>query len=124
MATSPRRVLIADDIRGVRESVRIALADAGHHAVAVESGSAALERLSREAFDVLVTDIWMPDTDGLELLRQVRSERPGLRVFAMTGGGPRMTIETATSLAEVWGAEQVFVKPFDEDRLVRAIEAG
>ena len=59
--------------------------------------------------------------DGLNLIKRLRSEAPQLRVFAMTGGGPRLTLESATSLAEVWGAERVFVKPFDEAALIAAI---
>jgi hypothetical protein len=52
------------------------------------------------------------------------SEFPGLRIMAMTGGGPDMTIETALSLAEIWGAERVFIKPFNETRLIEAILTG
>jgi CheY-like chemotaxis protein len=63
----------------------------------------------------------MPGVDGITLIKRLRSQQPELRVFAMTGGGPRMTIETATSLAEIWGAERVFVKPFDEALLIAAI---
>jgi two-component system, chemotaxis family, chemotaxis protein CheY len=119
---SPSRILVIDDVLGVRESIRIALSAAGYEAVVAENGQQALELLSSGSFDIVVTDIWMPGVDGIALIKRLRSERPHLRVFAMTGGGPRMTIETATSLAEVWGAEEVFVKPFDEALLIAAIE--
>jgi CheY-like chemotaxis protein len=66
----------------------------------------------------------MPEIDGLNVIKRIRADHPHLRVFAVTGGGPRMTIETAGSLAEVWGAERVFVKPFDEAELIRAIREG
>ncbi|MBM6583131.1 response regulator [Microvirga sp. BT689] len=111
-----------DDVLGVRESIRIALSAAGYEAEVAENGQQALELLSSGSFDIVVTDIWMPGVDGISLIKRLRSERPHLRVFAMTGGGPRMTIETAMSLAEVWGAEEVFVKPFDEALLITAIE--
>jgi two-component system, chemotaxis family, chemotaxis protein CheY len=119
---SPCRILVIDDVLGVRESIRIALSAAGYETVVAENGQQALELLSYGSFDIVVTDIWMPGVDGIALIKRLRSERPHLRVFAMTGGGPRMTIETATSLAEVWGAEEVFVKPFDEALLIAAIE--
>jgi two-component system, chemotaxis family, chemotaxis protein CheY len=117
-----RRVLIIDDVLGVRESIRIALNAAGFATTVAENGQQALDILSCGTFDVVVTDIWMPGMDGISLIKRIRSERPDLRVFAMTGGGPRMTIETATSLAEIWGAERIFVKPFDEAQLIAAIE--
>ncbi|WP_445505334.1 response regulator [Microvirga sp. G4-2] len=116
------RVLVIDDVLGVRESIRIALQDAGFHAVAAENGQRALDLLAGGGFDAVVTDIWMPEIDGLSLIKRLRNEQSGLRVFAMTGGGPRMTIETATALAEIWGAERVFLKPFDETLLITALK--
>jgi two-component system, chemotaxis family, chemotaxis protein CheY len=117
-----RRVLVVDDVLGVRESIRIALQAAGYETTVAEDGRQALELLSSRSFDIVVTDLWMPGLDGISLIKRLRSEQPDLRVFAMTGGGPRMSIETATSLAEVWGAEEIFVKPFDEALLIGAIE--
>lgn len=116
-----RHVLVIDDVLAVRESIRIALNAAGFTTMVAENGQQALEVLSSGSFDVVVTDIWMPGVDGITLIKRLISQQPGLRVFAMTGGGPRMTIETATSLAEIWGAEKVFVKPFDEALLIAAI---
>jgi len=114
--------LVIDDVLGVRESIRIALNAAGYATTVAENGQQALDILSSGSFDVVVTDIWMPGLDGISLIKRLRSEQPALRVFAMTGGGPRMTIETATSLAEIWGAEMVLVKPFDEALLIAAID--
>lgn len=124
MGSQAIRVLVVDDVRVVRESIRIALAEAGFEVATVGSGGAALAVLRESTFDVLVTDIWMPDGDGLTLIKRIRAEQPTLRVLAMTGGGPRMTIETATTLAEVWGAEQVFVKPFNEAQLVEVLASA
>jgi CheY-like chemotaxis protein len=121
MATSPRRVLVIDDMAGVRESLRAALQAAGFDVTTANDGREGLATLTGGTFDVVVTDIWMPEIDGLSVIKRIRAERPHLRVFAMTGGGPRLTIEAAGSIAEVWGAERVFVKPFDEAALVAAL---
>ena len=118
------KALVADDVEGVRESVAVALEAAGLSADTVASGAEALRHLRARKYEILVTDIWMPHADGLSLIKSIRAEQPGMRVFAMTGGGPSLTIETASCLAELWGAEKVFVKPFDESDLVRAILAG
>jgi DNA-binding NtrC family response regulator len=119
----PIRVLISDDTEPLRESVAIALRAAGIETDTTESGVEALTRLRTASYDVLVTDIWMPELDGVSLIKVLSSEFPRLRIMAMTGGGPNMTMETALSLAEAWGAERVFVKPFDEARLIEAILA-
>lgn len=117
-------VLVVDDVEAMRESLRAALAGAGHQVAVAASGAEALDVLRDRPVDIAVTDIWMPDIDGLKLIKKLREEFPRLRIVAMTGGGPRLTIETAGSLAEVWGAERVFVKPFDEDLLIRLIDGG
>ena len=117
----PIRVLISDDTEPLRESVAIALRAAGIETDTTESGIEALARLRTASYDILVTDIWMPELDGVSLIKVLSSEFPRLRIMAMTGGGPNMTMETALSLAEAWGAERVFVKPFDEARLIEAI---
>jgi CheY-like chemotaxis protein len=85
---------------------------------AVGNGLAALQRLRAWHFDLVLTDLWMPGMDGLALIKAIRSERPHLRVIAMTGGGPRLPTEVAASIADAWGAEEVLLKPFDEDQLV------
>lgn len=115
--------LIAEDVPVVRESLVLALQDAGFEVVAAANGREALTALGTRPFDVLVTDMWMPEIDGLRLLKEIRGRYPKMRVFGVTGGGPRLTIEAMTSLAEIWGAEKVFLKPFDEDDLVAAIRA-
>jgi DNA-binding NtrC family response regulator len=119
----PVRALVVDDVPMVRESLSIALESAGFTVAAASNGREALEILAEQPFDVLVTDMWMPEVDGLRLLKEIRGRYPGMRVFGVTGGGPRLTIEAMTSLAEIWGAEKVFLKPFDEDELVAAIRA-
>jgi DNA-binding NtrC family response regulator len=111
-------ILVADDVWGVRESLRAALTAEGHDVVTVENGRQAADALAARSFDALICDLWMPGVGGVQVLRDAAKLRPGMRLLAMTGGGPGMTLEGAMSLAEVWGAEKVFIKPFDERELV------
>ena len=119
--TEVRKALVVDDVMTVRESLAIALESAGFAVTGAANGREALEALEKEPFDVLVTDMWMPEMDGLRLLKEIRGRMPNMRIFGVTGGGPRLTIEAMTSLAEVWGAEKVFLKPFDDDELIAAV---
>lgn len=114
-------ILVVDDVDAMRESLGAALAAEDHDVSFAKDGNDALERLLIGTFDAVVTDLWMPGLDGLGLIKRIREVRPDLRVFAITGGGPRMTMEAATSIAEVWGAERVFLKPFDEGLLLKAL---
>ena len=112
------RVLVADDIEVMRISLELALSAGGHDVTVVKTGNEALALLRASRYDAAVLDLWMPDGDGLSVLRQIREEQPALRIFVITGGGPRLPIEAAALISEVWGAERVFVKPFDEAELL------
>ncbi|KAB0680213.1 response regulator [Aureimonas leprariae] len=122
-AGKTRSALVVDDVPMMRESLALALGDAGFEVSTAGNGKEALELLQTREFDVLITDMWMPEMDGLRLLKEIRGKNPAMRIFGITGGGPRLTIETMSSLAEIWGAERVFLKPFDDDDLIAAIEA-
>lgn len=116
------KILVVDDVPAMQVSIAAALEAAGHVVTLASSGSQALKRIEAETFDVIVTDIWMPDGDGLRLIKQLRERPQAPRVIVITGGGPKLSIELAGSLAEVWGAEHVLVKPFDDRRLVAFVE--
>ena len=121
MNQRPLNILVVDDVPAMRESIGAALTAAEHRPSYAENGKDALERILANTFDAVVTDLWMPGMDGLSLIKRIRQEQVSLRVFAITGGGPRLTLEAATSIAEIWGAEKVFLKPFDETLLIEAL---
>lgn len=121
MTQRPLNILVVDDVPAMRESLGAALTAAGHRPAYAGNGEEALERILANKFDAVVTDLWMPGMDGLGLIKRIRQEQMSLRVFAITGGGPRLTLEAATSIAEIWGAEKVFLKPFDEVLLIEAL---
>src|SRR5258705_3699467 len=107
-----RRVLIVDDEAGVRESLRMVLKDS-YEAVAVGSGTDALEALAAGGFDVVLLDIVMPGMDGLELLEEVRSRYQRVPVIMLTA---TKTVKTAVGAMKL-GAFDYVTKPFDVDEL-------
>lgn len=115
-------ILVVDDMPAVRVALAAALEAAGHEVALAASGREALAEIKHQTFDVIITDIWMPEGDGLWLIKSLRDRPHPPHVIAVTGGGPKLSIETAESLAKVWGAEHVLVKPFDDRRLVALIE--
>ena len=113
-----RKILIADDNLASRVSLRLELQDSDFDVVEAEDGNHALKLLGEQPFDAVVTDIWMPGHDGIEIVKSIATSQPQAVVFAITGGGPGMSIASATTLAKVWGAAAVYIKPFDVRDLV------
>ncbi len=114
-------ILVVDDVAATCESLRLDLEEAGYRVTCRSNGAEAMSALESQPFDALVTDLWMPKMDGLVLIKEVHNVQPGIRVFVITGGGPKLPIESATTLAQIWGAEQIFVKPFDNRDIVSAL---
>jgi CheY-like chemotaxis protein len=112
----PPLVLVVDDQPDVRLSFGFMLSASGFRVAEVESAASALAFMARQTVDVVLTDIAMPDTDGVALLRMVREGHPPY---------PRMIAYTGYSFSKTDRAEQfadaVLVKPVSRDTLVRTI---
>jgi DNA-binding NtrC family response regulator len=108
------RILLVEDDRDVRLAVGPALSAAGHEVVGVADGAAALERLSAEVFDVVVTDVRLPRVDGLTVFRKVRALPRRTDVILMTSFAS--VGDAVSALKE--GADDYLTKPFDIEELV------
>ena len=107
------RVLVVDDQSDMAETLAEGLADRGYLAFACSSSRAAAERITKESFDAIVTDLRMPDIDGLGLLALSRASAPERPVIVMTAYG---AIETAVDAIRR-GAYHYLTKPFALDEL-------
>lgn len=109
----PARVLVIDDEASIRKLAEKELSAPHRHVVTAESVAAATDLMSRETFDVIVTDIRLPDGDGLDLLRLFREKLPDAEVIMITGYG---TVESALQAMKL-GAYDYITKPFNMERL-------
>lgn len=116
------RILLIDDDETIRLVLERTLLNAGHHVVLADNGKAGLRALERETFDLVVTDIVMPETEGLELLMRVRERRPESKVIVMSGGG-RLKDPGYLNTARLLGADDVLAKPFGGAEFLAAVEA-
>lgn len=116
------RVLVVEDEPDLREVVSAALRRAGHEALAAENGGAGLAALEAERFDAVVTDVFMPEADGIELIRALRAANRREPVLAMSGGG-NYGNESLLPMAKTLGAQGTLRKPFTPSELVAAVEA-
>lgn len=113
-----RSVLIVDDEQAIRQSLAGALTDEGYEVHLAESGTVALERVRSERPDLVLLDIWMPELDGIETLKRIRSDFPDVPVVMMSGHG---TIETAVKATKL-GAYDFIEKPLSLDRLLVVLQ--
>jgi CheY-like chemotaxis protein len=116
------RILVVDDEPAVRDAVSMALRRAGHDPVAVRNGQDGLEALRDGGFDAVVTDMFMPQRDGVELIRALRSAERPVPVLAMSGGSA-YGADSVLPMARMVGAQATLRKPFLPSELVAAVEA-
>ncbi|MHB8420046.1 MAG: sigma-54-dependent transcriptional regulator [Myxococcales bacterium] len=106
-------ILIVDDEPSIQLAVGDSLRAEGHQVTVVANGAQALERLARQAFDLIVCDIRLPKVDGMTVFRQVRAAWPGTDVILITAFGK---VENAVEALRE-GAQDYLVKPFDVEEL-------
>ena len=116
------RILLVDDDDGMRLALRRALEHEGHAVIEATNGKHALERLQETTVDLVITDIIMPDAEGLELTFILHKTHPHLPVIVISGGG-NLTPEFHLSLARHAGATHVFAKPFVMEDLLAKVRA-
>jgi CheY-like chemotaxis protein len=114
-------IIVIEDDPGVRRVLLCTLQNAGHAVYAVDNGRDGLRAVTERHPDVVVTDIVMPDSDGLEVIRLLRSDHPGVRIIAISGGG-MICRTTYLELARLLGAHLTLQKPVLPSDLVRAVE--
>jgi EAL domain-containing protein (putative c-di-GMP-specific phosphodiesterase class I) len=115
-SASGGRILVVDDEPALREVARELLTGAGYTVAACSNGREALEALQRGSFDAVLSDVRMPDMDGLGLLRAVRQKDLDVPVVLWTGGP---SIESAAEAVE-YGALQYLIKPVPSQKLLEA----
>ena len=111
------RILLAEDDQVMREYLTRALERSGYRVAAVDRGTAALPLLESETFDLLLTDIVMPEMDGIELARRAAEMVPGLRVMFITGFAA-VTLKAGREMPNA----RVLSKPFHLRDLVAEVD--
>jgi two-component system nitrogen regulation response regulator GlnG len=114
------KILIADDDRSIRMVLDQALGRAGHEVRATDNGSTLWQWVEAGDGDLVITDVYMPDVDGLDLLPRIKRIRPDLKIIVMSA---QSTLLTAIKAAER-GAFEYLPKPFDIDELLSVVERG
>jgi DNA-binding response OmpR family regulator len=116
-------VLVVDDELSLREMLERALTLAGIKVDAAEDGDKALAKLEANRYDAVITDIVMPDRDGVELIMKIRDRWPDTFIIAMSGGG-RIGADKFLDLAKALGADRTLAKPFKPSQIISLLASG
>jgi CheY-like chemotaxis protein len=117
------QLLIVDDDMAILLVMKSALAEAGFQVQSAENGKEALHMLKHGRYDLLITDILMPDIDGLAVIDKAIAANPNIAILAISGGGALKDGGDLLDAALVSGADAVLQKPFRSDELVRTVNA-
>ena len=110
------RVLVIEDNADLRDYLRVALESQGYDVRTADNGRSALPYLEGHDVDVVLTDIYMPEMDGIETVAMLHRRFPGVRVIAMSGKPA-----THMPVMEELGAVRVLKKPFSTEELFDAL---
>lgn len=111
------RILIIDDDAAMRDVLRQTFERAGFVVDVAADGNEGIACYQRNRADVVITDVVMPDREGIETLIEIKGMDPDAKVIAMSGGG-RAGATGFLTLAKKFGAEEVYAKPLDRRALV------
>lgn len=114
-------ILLVDDDDACAGMLNKALTASGHAVVCAGNGKEALELYDPQTIHLVLTDLFMPDMDGMELIMKLEQLNPGVRIIAMSGGGMG-TPGIHLPLAERLGAVKTLTKPFPMEELKLAIK--
>lgn len=123
MTSAPREVLIVDDDPLVAGIFRRILNDRGHNISIAVNGRAAIKLIARRKFDFVLLDVFMPDKDGIETLREMKQRFPETTIVVTSGGGLRGRFEFL-DIAIKLGADGVAQKPLSPEVLIGMVDRG
>lgn len=114
-------ILVIEDDDALRKVLARILRMAGHEVTEADNGEVGLRLFDQAPFDVVVTDLLMPEKEGIETIMELREKNPGLKILAVSGG-LRIDREGPLQDAEALGADASLAKPFSVEEFTAAVE--
>ncbi len=113
------QILLIDDDDAIRTVVRIALEHAGHTVTEAADGREGLQQLRARAPELVITDLIMPEREGLEIMMEARTTHPAIKFIAISGAGRRGS--DYLRVAKYLGAKRILAKPFTPEQLIAEV---
>jgi two-component system, chemotaxis family, chemotaxis protein CheY len=115
-------ILVIDDDSQFLEYLKEVLTDEDHTVTTATNGIIGMRQLDTKSFDLLIIDIFMPDKDGLELLREIRNKKIAVKIIGISGGGQNYSPGQALDIAKMLGTTKSLNKPFTKKEIIPLIQ--
>lgn len=114
-------IVVADDVMEIRQLIGQWMEEEGHAIIHASTGRDVLRVVQGKPCDLVITDILMPDGDGLDVIIGLKHSHPAVRILGVSGGGTHMAAMDALRLAQAIGADGMLLKPFTRQQLLDAV---
>jgi len=115
-----KQILVIDDEQQIRSLLKKMLEREGFDVITASDGKEGMKLFSNATVDLVITDIVMPEKEGIEIIRELKKEHPGIPVIAISGGG-RNSPESYLNVAKLLGAVAILQKPVEKETLMTAV---
>ena len=116
------RILVIDDDAHIRALVQKFLVLDGHEVDTAENGAVGLQLAGLNQYDLVITDVIMPERDGLEVVMELKQVSPQLKIIVMTGGGAKFNIDELLHMTNCMKADRGLAKPLDFEKLQATVK--
>lgn len=116
-----KRILVIDDDDQLRQMIRQILERSNYEVLDAPNGKVGIDIYRREPLDLVITDIFMPEKEGLETIRELCREYPDIKIIAISGGSPKTEGFSSLQFAKGFGALRTLAKPFFREELLQVV---
>lgn len=116
-----KKILIIDDEHYILMMLKKMLERAGYEIELASNGNEGLDLFRKSPSDLVITDIIMPEKEGLETIREMKRIQPQMKIIAMSGGG-KISAENYLETAKIFGASRIIEKPFTQQTMVSSVK--
>ena len=115
-----KQILIIDDEPQIRSMLKMMLEREGFHVIVASDGKEGMKIFEKEPVDLVITDLIMPEKEGIEVIQELRKNNSNLPIIAISGGG-KNSPDTYLNIAKLLGANAIFEKPVAKEKLIDAV---
>ncbi len=116
------RIIVIDDEADVRALLRTILESENHEIDEAKNGTLAIKALGKNHYDLIITDVLMPEEDGIAVAKQASELQPNAKILAISGGGEYLDASHLLNVMEMLGVNATLLKPFGRDDLIAVVD--